>query len=91
MAPEISGVFVATALYGKSTCYANVDVSIVILGVLGSKVQNSFFKNFCHASKIHHTDPSPKGPKNTRKREKKHDKKRKKEKTDETFLTIGKK
>ena len=74
------------SLYGKSTCYANVDVSIVILGVLGSKVQNCFFFNFCHASKIHHTDPSPKGPKNTRKREKNMTKKERKKKQTKLFL-----
>lgn len=67
------------SLYGNRPCYVNVDVSIVILGVLGSKVQNllQFFVSliFCHASKIHQKQPKKK----KHGREKKnYDKKRKK-------------
>ena len=54
------------SLYGNRPCYVNVDVSIVILGVLGSKVQN-LLQFFVMHQKIHQKQPKKK----TRKREKK--------------------
>lgn len=82
------------SLYGNRPCYVNVDVSIVILGVLGSKVQNLLQFFVMHQKYIRSNLK-----KNTEERKKIITKKERKKtwnikrilacSTDETFVIIG--